>query len=79
MLLLIGAVGVVMAGRLSAPFVHAAVNPSSVQTTFPCVPVEVGVFIQRVHVRCTTTANVGGNVISWWSYPASDSARASGF
>jgi hypothetical protein len=62
-------------GRLSTPNVHAAVNRSA----FNCTPFDVGVWIQRVHVRCTTTVNIGGNVISWWAYPTSDSAGASRF
>lgn len=79
MLLLIAAAGVFVAGRLSASFVHAAAVPTSTQATFVCTPYDAGVWIQRVHVRCTQTVTIGTDVISWWSYPTSDSAGASRF
>lgn len=81
LLLLVTALGIVAAGRLTAQAVQAQtappVGPMSVLS--PCTVLDVGVFIQRVHVRCTTTVNIGGNIIAWWAYPTSDSAGASRF
>ena len=77
-LLLVAALGVAAAGRLSVQAVQAA-HEAVVMSTFSCTPFDVGVFITRVHVRCTASVNIGGNSIAWWSYPTSDSAGASRF
>lgn len=81
LLLLVTALGIVAAGRLTAQAVQAQTAPPvGLMSTFaPCTVLDVGVFIQRVHVRCTTTVNIGGNIIAWWAYPTSDSAGASRF
>ena len=77
LIILLIATGVVLAARrLSARTAHAQVSATA---AFVCTPFDVGVFIQRVHVRCTVAANVGGNLVSWWAYPTSDSAGASRF
>lgn len=80
LLLTVLALGVVVAGRLTAQAVQArAAQAPNTLTTFACTVMDVGVFIQRVHVRCTNAQTVGGNTISWWAYPSSDSANASRF
>lgn len=78
LVLLVVALGIVAAGRLSAQAVLAAPQ-QSVLNVFICTPLDVGVWITRVHVRCTATVNVNGNLVAWWTYPTSDSAGASRF
>ena len=79
LLLLLAAGGLVAAGRLSAQMIHAQAAPSATLAYFVCTPVEAGVFINRVHVSCTTAVSIGGKNIWWWAYPTSDSAGASRF
>jgi hypothetical protein len=76
--LLVMAFGVVIAGKLTAQAVQASSKPAPM-ITFVCTPFDVGVFITRVHIRCTNSVNAGGNIVSWWAYPTSDSAGASRF
>jgi hypothetical protein len=78
LLLLVAALGVLAMGRHSVQAVQSA-PPQSVMASFSCTPFDVGVFIARVHVRCTTSVNVNGNIVWWWAYPTSDSAGASRF
>ncbi|MBI4926779.1 MAG: hypothetical protein HY835_03360, partial [Anaerolineae bacterium] len=53
LLLLVTALGIVAAGRLTAQAVQAQTAPPvGLMSTFaPCTVLDVGVFIQRVHVR----------------------------
>lgn len=75
-ILLVATVAALALRRLPVRSAHAQVGAAS---SFVCTPADVGVFIQRVHVRCTVTVNVGGNLVAYWAYPASDSAGASRF
>jgi hypothetical protein len=74
-ILVIAVAVVLVARRPSAPAARAAVSASY----FACTPNQVGVFTNRVHVRCTTSVNISGNLIYYWAYPTSDSAGASRF
>ncbi len=72
--------GIVVASRLTAQTVQArSAHDPSTMSVFTCTIQDVGVFIERVHVRCTTSVVIGANTIWWWSYPNSDSATASRF
>ena len=76
-LLVIVIIGVLAVGRLSTPIVHAAGNPDS----YVCEPSQVGVFTNRVAVKCkypVKMASGGGfYYIYYWAYPTSDSLTAS--
>lgn len=44
-----------------------------------CKPMEVTVWQNRVHVRCTNSANDGGSTISYWAVATTDTERANRF
>jgi hypothetical protein len=55
---------------------------SAPNVIFGCTPISVGVFANRVHVRCNPAYTLPGGLtptISWFAYPTSDSANASRF
>ncbi len=76
LLLAAAALGLVVSGRFTAQAVRADA-PKPLALT--CTVVDVGIFIQRVHVQCTPSVVIGTNTVRYWAYPTSDSAGASRF
>jgi hypothetical protein len=73
LLLMVLALGVAAAGKLSARPVQAA----GVGVTFTCTPDLIVSANVRVVGHCPSTYNDAGSLISWFAFPTSDSANAS--
>ena len=76
MLLLVLALSVAVAGKLTASPARAAVNTGVTHTCSPDLIVAANV---RVVARCVTgyTSAAAGHTFYWFAYPTSDSAGAS--
>ena len=75
--LLAGAI--VLSGNVFARGVLASPAEDTAMATASCTPVAVGVFENRIHVRCSAAVVIGTDTIYYWAYPTSDSAGASRF
>ena len=76
LLLLVLALGVAAAGRLTARAVHAAPDAGATYTCAPDLVVSANV---RVVAHCATPYNIASPAASiyWFAYPTRDSANAS--
>ena len=80
LVLMVAALGVVVAGNLTAQAVQAAQIAPLPQAgaNHTCAVVDVGAFTTRVHVHCAVGYVLNPTTtIYWFAYPTSDSAGAS--
>jgi len=56
-----------------------ALTPAAQADDITCTPLEVSVFPERVHVRCTTAVGDGGDSIIFWAVSTADADNANRF
>lgn len=62
-----------------AAFVVALPATARADTWWSCQAIEVMEFSNRIHVRCSNTITLNGNVVRWLAIPKTDQNRASRF